>query len=107
MLSAPLRERFGIFHHLDFYSESELARIVERSAAILGATLETGGAEEIARRARGTPRIANRLLRRGRAHAHGTTPGALTPPVPPHAAAPGGGAARRPRRPRPPRPPGG
>jgi len=78
MLSAPLRERFGIFHHLDFYSESELARIVERSAAILGATLETGGAEEIARRARGTPRIANRLLRRVRDYAQVTSDGAIT-----------------------------
>ncbi|MBI3630556.1 MAG: Holliday junction branch migration DNA helicase RuvB, partial [Candidatus Rokubacteria bacterium] len=51
MLSAPLRERFGIFHHLDFYSEQELGRIVTRSAAILGATLEPAGAGEIARRA--------------------------------------------------------
>src|SRR5262249_54745434 len=64
MLSAPLRERFGIFHHLDFYSEAELSRIVLRSAEILGAKIEPGGAGEIARRARGTPRIVNRLLRR-------------------------------------------
>ena len=78
MLSAPLRERFGIFHHLDFYSESELGRIVERSAAILGATTETGGAEEIARRARGTPRIANRLLRRVRDYAQVMSDGAIT-----------------------------
>src|SRR5437870_8192670 len=83
MLSAPLRERFGIFHHLDFYSESELARIVERSAAILGATLETGGAEEIARRARGTPRIANRLLRRVRDYAQGTADGPIPAPIAP------------------------
>ncbi len=66
MLSAPLRERFGIFHHLDFYSQEELGRIVTRSAAILEARVEPGGAREIARRARGTPRIANRLLRRVR-----------------------------------------
>jgi Holliday junction DNA helicase RuvB len=66
MLSAPLRERFGIFHHLDFYADDELARIVTRSAGILGVPIEAEGAAEIARRARGTPRIANRLLRRVR-----------------------------------------
>jgi Holliday junction DNA helicase RuvB len=69
MLSAPLRERFGIFHHLDFYSESELTRIVTRSAAILQTRIDGLGAAEIARRARGTPRIVNRLLRRVRDHA--------------------------------------
>jgi len=66
MLSPPLRERFGIFHHLDFYADEELTRIVVRSASILGVPIEAGGAIEIARRARGTPRIANRLLRRVR-----------------------------------------
>jgi Holliday junction DNA helicase RuvB len=66
MLSAPLRERFGIFHHLDFYADDELARIVLRSAGILGVPIDAQGAAEIARRARGTPRIANRLLRRVR-----------------------------------------
>jgi Holliday junction DNA helicase RuvB len=66
MLSAPLRERFGIFHHLDFYTDEELGRIVLRSAGILGVPVEPDGAVEIARRARGTPRIANRLLRRVR-----------------------------------------
>jgi Holliday junction DNA helicase RuvB len=66
MLSAPLRERFGIFHHLDFYDEDELGRIVTCSAGILGVEIDAGGALEIARRARGTPRIANRLLRRVR-----------------------------------------
>jgi len=66
MLSAPLRERFGIFHHLDFYTEEELARIVARSGGILTVPVEAEGALEIARRARGTPRIANRLLRRVR-----------------------------------------
>jgi holliday junction DNA helicase RuvB len=69
MLSAPLRERFGIFHHLDFYSEAELSRIVTRSAAILETRIDAGGAGEIARRARGTPRIVNRLLRRVRDYA--------------------------------------
>jgi Holliday junction DNA helicase RuvB len=66
MLSAPLRERFGIFHHLDFYADEELARIVTRSAGILGVPIDAEGALEIARRSRGTPRIANRLLRRVR-----------------------------------------
>ena len=69
MLSAPLRERFGIFHHLDFYSEPELISIVTRSARLLGAPLDVSGATEIARRSRGTPRIVNRLLRRVRDYA--------------------------------------
>ncbi len=66
MLSSPLRERFGIFHHLDFYSLEELQAIVARSASILGAKVEPEGASAIAKRSRGTPRIANRLLRRVR-----------------------------------------
>jgi Holliday junction DNA helicase RuvB len=66
MLSSPLRERFGIFHHLDFYSLEELQAIVARSASILGANVELEGAAAIAQRSRGTPRIANRLLRRVR-----------------------------------------
>jgi len=66
MLSSPLRERFGIFHHLDFYSLEELQAIVARSASILGANVEPEGAAAIAKRSRGTPRIANRLLRRVR-----------------------------------------
>jgi Holliday junction DNA helicase RuvB len=78
MLSAPLRERFGIFHHLDFYSELELTRIVTRSAAILETRLDAGGAGEIARRARGTPRIVNRLLRRVRDYAQVSGDGAIT-----------------------------
>jgi Holliday junction DNA helicase RuvB len=78
MLSAPLRERFGIFQHLDFYSEPELARIVTRSAAILDARIEGSGATELARRARGTPRIANRLLRRVRDHAQVRGDGTIT-----------------------------
>jgi Holliday junction DNA helicase RuvB len=81
MLSAPLRERFGIFHHLDFYSEAELSRIVQRSAAILGAVVDGDGAAEIARRARGTPRIANRLLRRVRDYAQVKAGSAVTGPV--------------------------
>ncbi len=78
MLSAPLRERFGIFHHLDFYSEPELTRIVTRSASILGARMDPGGAGEIARRARGTPRIVNRLLRRVRDYAQVAGDGLIT-----------------------------
>jgi len=69
MLSSPLRERFCIYHHLDFYSEDELAQIAARSAAILDASITPDGAGEIARRARGTPRIVNRLLRRVRDYA--------------------------------------
>jgi Holliday junction DNA helicase RuvB len=81
MLSAPLRERFGIFHHLDFYSEAELARIVSRSAAILETRIDAAGAGEIARRARGTPRIVNRLLRRVRDYAQVSGDGAVTEPI--------------------------
>lgn len=66
MLSSPLRERFGIFHHLDFYSLEELQAIITRSASILGAAVQPDGAGAIAKRSRGTPRIANRLLRRVR-----------------------------------------
>src|SRR6478735_7791252 len=66
LLTAPLRDRFGIVHRLEFYSPLELAAIVRRSAKILGITCDADGAAEIARRSRGTPRIANRLLRRVR-----------------------------------------
>jgi Holliday junction DNA helicase RuvB len=85
MLSAPLRERFGIFHHLDFYSETELTRIVQRSAAILESPIEPGGAVEIARRSRGTPRIVNRLLRRVRDYAQVHGDGRITQEVARHA----------------------
>ena len=78
MLSAPLRERFGIFHHLDFYSEDELTRIVTRSATILEARVDAAGAREISRRSRGTPRIANRLLRRVRDYAQIKADGVIT-----------------------------
>jgi Holliday junction DNA helicase RuvB len=64
LLSPPLRDRFGIVHHLDYYDADDLTRIASRSASILGIDLSGTGAEEIARRSRGTPRIANRLLRR-------------------------------------------
>ena len=69
LLTSPLRDRFGIVQRLEFYSEAELARIVARSAAILGVDIDPEGANEIARRSRGTPRIANRLLRRVRDYA--------------------------------------
>jgi Holliday junction DNA helicase RuvB len=64
LLTGPLRDRFGIVSRLDYYTPPELARIVTRSAQILNISMEPSGADEIARRSRGTPRIANRLLRR-------------------------------------------
>jgi Holliday junction DNA helicase RuvB len=66
LLSAPLRSRFGIFHHIDFYPDDELALIVQRSAGILGVEVDDDACHELSRRSRGTPRIANRLLRRVR-----------------------------------------
>jgi Holliday junction DNA helicase RuvB len=66
MITAPLRSRFGMLYRLNFYSQDEMEQIVTRSAGILGIEVEPEGASEIARRARGTPRIANRLLRRVR-----------------------------------------
>jgi Holliday junction DNA helicase RuvB len=77
-LSAPLRNRFGLFFHLDFYDVDDLRQIVRRSARILGTQLDEAGATEIARRARGTPRIANRLLRRVRDYAEVKASGAIT-----------------------------
>jgi Holliday junction DNA helicase RuvB len=69
LLSAPLRERFGIFRTLEFYTPEELNRVVARSARILNVPIDDEGKEEIARRSRGTPRIANRLLKRARDYA--------------------------------------
>ncbi len=69
LLTSPLRDRFGIVQRLEFYEVADLAHIVARSAGILGISLDPAGATEIARRARGTPRIANRLLRRVRDYA--------------------------------------
>lgn len=66
MLSAPLRTRFGIIGHMEYYSEDDLTKIIERSARILSSEIKEQGAHEIARRSRGTPRIANRLLKRVR-----------------------------------------
>ncbi|SDO84717.1 Holliday junction DNA helicase subunit RuvB [Ralstonia sp. 25mfcol4.1] len=78
MLTNPLRDRFGIVARLEFYTADELARIVTRSAQLLNATIDAGGALEIARRARGTPRIANRLLRRVRDFAEVKSDGTIT-----------------------------
>jgi len=69
LLSAPLRDRFGILHHVDFYTTEELSEIVKRSSTILRVPVDEKGALEIAGRSRGTPRIANRLLRRVRDYA--------------------------------------
>ncbi len=79
LITAPLRGRFGIVFHLDFYSQKDLEIIVHRSAEILGVEIEASGAREIARRARGTPRIANRLLRRVRDYAQVLGDGRITP----------------------------
>ena len=81
LLSAPLRDRFGIFSSLDFYSETDLEKVIVRSASILNVPIETEGAQEIARRSRGTPRIANRLLRRIRDYAEVKADGVITKAV--------------------------
>jgi Holliday junction DNA helicase RuvB len=78
MLSAPMRDRFGIFSHMDYYSTEELAKVVLRSAKILSVAIDPNGAIEIARRSRGTPRIANRLLRRVRDFAEVEADGTIT-----------------------------
>ncbi len=78
LITAPLRGRFGITFHLDFYGVEELQQIVERSASILNVEIDTEGAEEIARRSRGTPRIANRVLRRVRDYAEVDHDGRIT-----------------------------
>jgi len=81
MLSAPLRERFGIMHHLDYYSVEELKRIVLRSSDVLTVPIDDEGAHIIAARSRGTPRIANRLLRRVRDFAEVRAGGRITTSV--------------------------
>lgn len=77
-LTSPLRDRFGIVQRLEFYSSKDLAHIVQRSADILNVELNAGAAEELARRSRGTPRIANRLLRRVRDYAEVKTAGVVS-----------------------------
>ena len=78
LLTSPLRDRFGIISRLDFYSPDELKIIIKRSAGILNMETDDGGAEEIARRSRGTPRIANRLLKRVRDFAQIKADGVIT-----------------------------
>ena len=80
-LTGPLRDRFGFTAHMQFYEPEELRRVLHRSAGILGVDLRPDGAEEIAGRSRGTPRIANRLLRRVRDYAEVRADGAVTRPV--------------------------
>ena len=81
LLTAPLRDRFGVVQRLEFYSPDELCVIVKRSAKVLGVTIEEGGAWEIARRSRGTPRLANRLLKRVRDFAQVKYDGIITKEV--------------------------
>ena len=81
MLTNPLRDRFGVICKLDYYTVDELAKIVVRSSEILGAEIQIGGATEIARRSRGTPRIANRLLKRVRDYAQVRADGNITDDV--------------------------
>ena len=78
LLTSPLRDRFGIVQRLEFYTTQELARIVNRSARILNVEIEVAGSDEIAKRSRGTPRIANRLLRRVRDYAQVKADGAVS-----------------------------
>ncbi len=78
LLTSPLRDRFGIVQRLEFYSSEELGEIVRRSSKILDVFIDSTGSEEIARRSRGTPRIANRLLRRTRDYAQIKSDGAIT-----------------------------
>ena len=81
LLTSPLRARFGIVHRLDYYAEADLREIVERSARILGVDIDSAAAREIATRSRGTPRVANRLLRRIRDYAQVKADGRITPEV--------------------------
>ena len=78
LLTAPLRDRFGVVHHLEFYTDEELQMIVERSAQVLGVEIDPKGALELARRSRGTPRLANRLLKRVRDFAQVKYDGKIT-----------------------------
>ena len=81
LLTPPMRARFGIVERLNFYSPEDLARIVERSARILGVPMDAAGGVELARRSRGTPRVANRLLRRVRDYAEVKADGRITAEV--------------------------
>ena len=81
LLTSPLRSRFGIVHRLDFYTHGDMEEIVRRSARILGVPIDEAAIQEIARRSRGTPRVANRLLRRVRDFAEVRADGTVTPDV--------------------------
>ena len=81
LLTSPLRSRFGIVHRLDFYTRGDMEEIVRRSARILGVPIDEAAIQEIARRSRGTPRVANRLLRRVRDFAEVRADGTITPDV--------------------------
>ena len=81
MLTAPLRDRFGVVNHLEFYTEEELTTIIMRSAGVLGVEIEKNGAIEMAKRSRGTPRLANRLLKRVRDFAQVKYDGVITEKV--------------------------
>lgn len=78
LLTAPLRDRFGMIHHLEFYTEEELYTIIIRSAGVLGVPIEEDGARQIAQRSRGTPRLANRFLKRIRDYAQVRRDGVIT-----------------------------
>lgn len=81
MLTAPLRDRFGVIHHLEFYTEDELKTIITRSAGVLGVEIDEKGAAEMAKRSRGTPRLANRILKRVRDFAQIRYDGVITEEV--------------------------
>ena len=81
LLTSPLRSRFGIVHRLDFYTHGDMEEIVRRSARIMGVPIDEAAIQEIARRSRGTPRVANRLLRRVRDFAEVRADGTITPDV--------------------------
>jgi len=85
LLTSPLRDRFGIVQRLKFYESVDLKKIVQRSSDILGVSIDEGGAEEIAKRSRGTPRIANRLLRRVRDYAEVKAKGEIDQTIANHA----------------------
>ncbi|HAN87436.1 MAG TPA: Holliday junction branch migration DNA helicase RuvB [Firmicutes bacterium] len=81
LISSPLRDRFGVVHRLEFYSVDDLATIVSKSAQVLGIGIDSAGAYEIARRSRGTPRVANRMLRRVRDYAEVRADGVISEDV--------------------------
>ena len=81
LLTAPLRDRFGVIHHLEFYTEEELQTIIQHSAKVLGVEIDADGAREMAKRSRGTPRLANRLLKRVRDFAQVKYDGKITQEV--------------------------